>query len=377
MADVPQFAVNDVPMDVYEDIEGLFDTQIPVIDSGPSDDLLVDIMDSRRTDSDSFERSDLTLVDVMFEADTDSALDQDDTSTTTDVDLIWTNAQALPNVRIGTVVGSYAGQIMVATGAGSGGTLTADAQIFDIGASVWGTGAIFAPIRRYASGAVLNGQLYIALGLAPNNQGLASVVRYNPAQNAWKALLDNPIPGCCAGAAGVQERIWLFGGRLGSATVQSFSPSQGVWITHTSMPVGASFPAVVSDPAGEYIYVFGGTTADTPDGGITHGMSQRYSISTDEWTLLEPMPDVRASAAAVSLPGAIWVLGGETDQLPAQSSVYVYSPNDGTWAEAPPMPRARSRHGAAVVSGAIYLVGGLDENKVPITAVDVGIVDSD
>ena len=106
-------------------------------------------------------------------------------------------------------------------------------------------------------------------------------------------------------------------------------------------------------------------------------MSQRYSISTDEWTLLEPMPDARASAAAVSLQGAIWVLGGETDQLPAQSSVYVYSPNDDTWAEAPPMPRARSRHGAAVVSDAMYLVGGLDENEMPITAVDVGVVDLD
>ena len=377
MADVPQATVNDVPVDVYEDIEGLFDTQAPVIDSGPSDDLLVDIMDSPRTDSDSFELNDLSFIDVMSVADTDSEVNQDDTSPTTDVDLIWTNAQVLPNVRIGTVVGSYAGKIMVATGAGSGGTLTADAQIFDIGAAVWGTGAGFAPIRRYASGAVLNGQFYIALGLAPNNQGLASVVRYNPAQNAWKALLDNPVPGCCAGAAGVQGRLWLFGGRLGSATVQSFSPSQGVWVTHTSMPVGASFPAVVSDTAGEHIYVFGGTTADTPDGGITLGVSQRYSISTDEWTLLEPMPDARASAAAVSMLGVIWLLGGETDQLPAQSSVYVYSPNDDTWAEAPPMPRARSRHGAAVVSDAMYLVGGLDENEVPITAVDVGVVDPD
>jgi hypothetical protein len=288
--------------------------------------------------------------------------------------LNWEQGTPLPAARVGTVVGGHAGQVMVATGTGPQSVLTADIQLLNAESGIWGTGASFSPIRRYAAGTVFQTQLYVVLGLAPNNQGMASFVRYNPAQNAWKILLDNPKPGCCAGATSANERVWVLGGRLASTHTQSFSPAQGVWLAHEPMPVGTSFPAVVTDQAGDSIYVLGGATADTPNGGVTLSTVQRYSVQTDEWTILAELPEPRAAASAVWLEGMIWLFGGESNSGPAQSSVFVYSPGDDLWTVAEAMPNSRSRHGAAVLGDSVYLVGGIDEMGEPVSTVDVGNV---
>jgi len=285
--------------------------------------------------------------------------------------LTWEAAITLPAVRVGTVVGQNAGQVMIASGEGLDGELTADVQLLNTSNEIWGTGAAFAPIRRYAAGAVLDAQLYIALGLAPNNQGMGSVVRYNPAQNAWKVLLANPNPGCCAGAASANGKVWLLGGRLGSTLVESFSPAQGVWLAHQPMPVGTSFPAVTVNSNESEIYVIGGTTADTPDGGTTHATVQRYSIATDSWTTLADLPEPRAAASAIFYNNYVWVLGGESASTPAQASIFVYAPNEDSWSVAAPLPNARSRHGSTVVGTTLYVLGGFDAMGNALVPVDM------
>lgn len=142
-----------------------------------------------------------------------------------------------------------------------------------------------------------------------------------------------------------------------AAVAQSYIPDSSFWETKASMNQARSyFPAV---NWGRKIYVFGGAIADN---GVYTNSIEEYNIVSDEWVEKAPLPQPMCAMAAVELNGAIYIIGGMTDQTGATSiqKVYRYFPGVGTFDAdtIAPLPATRSFLSACAAGGKIYAIGG-------------------
>merc|ERR1712156_1336261 len=114
------------------------------------------------------------------------------------------------------------------------------------------------------------------------------------------------------------------------------------------------------------IYAIGGST-----GGIINGLCwvrplksvERYDSFTDTWKQVANLKFPRHSAAAVTLNGEVYVIGGFILEAKGQNKQFCekYSPLSDRWAEIPAMQQERYFAGATVANGKIYVAGGLYE----------------
>jgi N-acetylneuraminic acid mutarotase len=114
-----------------------------------------------------------------------------------------------------------------------------------------------------------------------------------------------------------------------------------------------------------YLYFFGGsekssTTAEFYDWTSSElvNTGESYNLTTHEWTLLKPMNVVRIGAAAATLGGDIYVVGGSCDDDSVSQTVERYNPVIDRWFFNTPMNIPRQDHGVAVLHGKLYAVGG-------------------
>jgi N-acetylneuraminic acid mutarotase len=104
------------------------------------------------------------------------------------------------------------------------------------------------------------------------------------------------------------------------------------------------------------IYVIGGLGDDF------HSLSsvEKYSLSSDSWSAVAPLPESRSRCAAVSVGSAIYVLGGgmvENQNITA--IVLKFNGVHNVWSEAAPMPEAMAYFAACTLGTDIYVFGGL------------------
>ncbi|HET9281820.1 MAG TPA: hypothetical protein VFR24_07645 [Candidatus Angelobacter sp.] len=78
------------------------------------------------------------------------------------------------------------------------------------------------------------------------------------------------------------------------------------------------------------------------------------------WVAKAPMPTPRLAAAAASVNGIVYVIGGDVSWFGCGFTGVneAYNPATDTWTTMAPMPTARAAYAAAVVNGIIYIVGG-------------------
>jgi len=83
-----------------------------------------------------------------------------------------------------------------------------------------------------------------------------------------------------------------------------------------------------------------------------------YDPAANQWQSLPPLPQPLGDAAAVTVGGEFYILGGGADGL-AQTTVHCYQ--DGAWGTLPRMalPSPRRSSAAVVLDGSIYLIGGI------------------
>jgi len=183
-----------------------------------------------------------------------------------------------------------------------------------------------------------------------------AVEMYNPATDAWAALLSMPTARADLTAAEAGGKIYVIGGYDDStntmlATVEAYNPSTDTWQTKTLLPTAMGFMKAVS--LNGKIYVTGGT-----DGSDVFATLYEYDPATDTWTQKADMSTVRVEHGAVSLNGKIYVFGGTTDGNSYLSSAEVYDPKSDSWTILSPMPISLARMGAATDGQYIYLAGG-------------------
>jgi len=128
--------------------------------------------------------------------------------------------------------------------------------------------------------------------------------------------------------------IWMIGGLKSYSyadvvsQVDLFDPVTGAWYTGiTTLPTPVSFAAAASLSGN--IYVIGGFTTS----GTAQSIVQIYSVSTDAWTTSSyTMPLARANISAAVVNGKIYILGGTAGAAvgvawSGSTTTYEYTPD--------------------------------------------------
>ena len=163
-----------------------------------------------------------------------------------------------------------------------------------------------------------------------------------------------------------------FGGCYAASTVvECYDARHGTWSAHAPLQVARRDAAAINHDGD--VYVLGGKVGfeylyeDTTEYVSSVELLEQYS-EKDEWRQVAPLSIPRACAAAASMDGSIYCLGGEvllgqewsaeSGSVRLTSSVERYDPANGRWEWAPPMQRVRTEAAAVVLSGHLYVIGG-------------------
>ena len=201
---------------------------------------------------------------------------------------------------------------------------------------------------------------------------------YDPTNDKWSALAPMPMKRGSAVAATANGKIYVIGGAAvhpGSSepalqptrphrsvdTVEEYDPKTNTWSERSSMPTARNHAAV--GVVNNKIYVIGGrlgsafifTASNT-------NVVEEYDPATDQWGLVKArMPTERSGGAWGVYNGRIYVAGGEHQDghlMAAFRALEAYDPATNTWAELPMMPIPRHGLAGTVVGDRFYLASG-------------------
>ena len=210
---------------------------------------------------------------------------------------------------------------------------------------------------------------------------------YDPATDRWKALAPMPSKRGSAVAAAVNGKIYVIGGAVvhpGSTepslqptkphrsvgTVEEYDPKTNSWAQRSAMPTARNHAAIGA--VNNKIYVIGGrlgsafifTASNT-------NVVEEYDPATDQWGLVKAkMPTERSGGAWAVYKGRIYVAGGEHQDnylLAAFRAIEAFDPATNSWEELPKMPMPRHGLAGAVVGDRLYL-GAAIFNRLALPA---------
>lgn len=202
---------------------------------------------------------------------------------------------------------------------------TGAVRIYDPSTRTWDEGAAMLTPRGALALAVVDGRIHAIGGNAEGGAGRAahehgaprednSVAThevYDPVADAWTRLPPMPTPRNHLGAAVVDGKIHVIGGRVNGdmelTTHEIYDPATRRWTAGPPLPTGRSGIAVVAHQG--RIYVFGGETVRLIR-RKTFDAAERYDPAAGRWGRLPPMPTARHGLGAASVNDAIHVLSG-------------------------------------------------------------------
>lgn len=202
---------------------------------------------------------------------------------------------------------------------------TGAVRIYDPADSTWREAAPMLTPRGALALAVLDGKIHAiggnaagGAGLRPHEHGVPEADNsvgthevYDPAADTWTRLAPLPTPRNHLGAAVIDGKIHVVGGRVPGdmelTTHEIYDPATGSWTAGPPLPTGRSGIAVVTH--GGRLYVFGGETVRRFS-SKTFDEAERFDPGTGRWEVLPPMPTARHGLGAATFGDAIYVLGG-------------------------------------------------------------------
>jgi N-acetylneuraminic acid mutarotase len=268
----------------------------------------------------------------------------------------------MPTALVGSVAAVLQGQIYV-VGGGNNLSAVAVTQVFNPATNVWRTGVPPPTPIGDAAAAVVDNVLYVIGGTNGNPSN--TVWAYNPKTKKWSAKAAMPTARNVAAAVVANNIIYVIGGwngvfsGNGLATVESYNPATDMWTEENPLLVGKWAPS-----AGVFGTELNGYRIVAPDGAAQccpsdfTGDNERYNVSTNAWTSLNPDPTARGFACFGSIGSKLYVAGGTDAQGPALSVTESYQPSNNAWKTLAPIPQATIAPGSAVYKGKLYCFGG-------------------
>jgi len=225
---------------------------------------------------------------------------------------VWDHAAAKPTAVANIGAAIVDERVYVPGGLDSESRVRDILEIYDPVTDTWSEGASLPkPLCAYAI-APYRDQGFFVFGGWDGQTYVSSVYYYDVIQDRWAHVADLSAPRAFAGAAALNELIYLVGGYDGRAEYrlcESFDPAAALagsnpWQTHSPMHQGRAGHAVVAIQ--QSLYVIGG--------GWTHPFdyNERYDATNDVWTTFDS-----------PLVGEWRTLGASTIDTP--KGIYIYA----------------------------------------------------
>jgi N-acetylneuraminic acid mutarotase len=173
-------------------------------------------------------------------------------------------------------------------------------------------------------------------------------------------------------AAGVVSNIFYAVGGFNNETglpmertLEAYDPALNQWTTKTLMPTPRVYAAAAS--VNGKLYVMGGVDFV----GHFFPVVEAYDPATDSWSTKSPMPGSRYGQATAVVNGIIYAMGGWDGGLVGRThDLWAYDPATDTWTVKASMPSGRMSFGATVVENVIYAIGGEINGNISIGTVE-------
>jgi hypothetical protein len=243
--------------------------------------------------------------------------------------------------------------------------------------------ALPSPRWALAAAADLDGGVYAIGGSDEYGRAYPTVTRYTGTDAGWVSVHSlASARSSLAAATGLDGKIYALGGAIGLAATgaaEVYDPALDQWSALPPMPTPRAWLTAASGADGR-IYSIGGqlsSFSSLPDGGVsgTYTASSAveiYDPATGQWSSGPSLPTARWLLAAARGPdGAIYAMGGQTDQSTPTDVVERLSP-DGGWETIAPLSSKRSGLGVTVgPDGQLYAMSGYTTGGIVVGTVDV------
>jgi non-specific serine/threonine protein kinase len=225
-------------------------------------------------------------------------------------------------------------------------------------------GAIGGRLSRTLA-AVLAFALLIACGSEPGSGTSPAPER---STEGWRTLKGAPNQRTEVAAAALGDKIYVAGGFVPPgrtvAVVEVYDTASDSWARGPDLPVAVNHAMAVSlDGA---VYVMGGYTGRT---GLSEPTPRAFALRSGRWEEVPPMPEPRAAAGAAAIGGKVYVAGGVGPGGLAEQML-VFDPAAASWARAPGPPTAREHLGVATDGQRLFVTGGRPPNTGVLEAFD-------
>ena len=217
---------------------------------------------------------------------------------------------------------------------------------------------------------------------------------YDPANDTWKALAPMPTARGAAAATVVGDKIYVVGGGTLAAgakepyldfttkqnvlsTVEEYDIKTNTWRQRTPMPTPRNHVAIGG--VNGKIYVIGGRVGSVYISmGSDVSLVEVYDVASNSWDAQGArMPTARSGVAFGVYGGKIYVAGGEWQDTVMQATFRAfeaYDPATNTWQTLPSMALARHGVASAVAGNRFYAMSGDVQSSgtgVPVSTTSV------
>lgn len=257
-------------------------------------------------------------------------------------------------------------------------TITAFAMVVSAIAAPGPTWTTLAPVPAATEGmqtGLIGNQIIAAYGYSPSGGGDTNLTRiYDIDADTWHLGAAAPLPVRSEGAAATHGGdLYAVGGRpvgVVGNRLERYSVESDTWTTLAPLPTArAGLGAAV---VGDAIFAMGGRTTDLPCAGGPLDTVERYDIASDTWTAAAPLPTPLSDVAAIEHGGKIFVFGGCTASGTPVDSVFIYNPTTDNWSTGATMPVARAAlYQVGQRGNDIFAMGGIGPGGVTPPQVDV------
>lgn len=211
----------------------------------------------------------------------------------------------------------------------------------------------------------------------PNWVPINNAWEYDPANDSWKPLAPMPTARGAAVAAEVGGKIYVIGGAsvhpgaklVGiNATVphralgtnEAYDPATNTWQTRSPMPTARNHAAI--GVVNGKIYVLGGRVGSAFVVATGTDVVEEYDPATDSWGYARArMPAPRSGTAYGTYQGKIYVVGGEyldNQIVGVYRDLQAYDPAANEWTILPPMPVPRHGLVGGIIGNRLFVVSG-------------------
>ncbi|KAJ9539880.1 hypothetical protein OSB04_026386 [Centaurea solstitialis] len=208
-------------------------------------------------------------------------------------------------------------------------------------------------VKKYASAATLNGELYHFGG-----EGAHTVESFSLIKNQWVSRPPLYSKNIHVAGASISDRLFVVGGGNGlqcSSEVQYLDLHAGKWLLARSMQNMRLAPAAAE--LNNALYVTGGY-----DGGSYLSSVERFDPREEVWYKLPSMNARKGCHSMVVLNEKLYTIGG-FDGDKYIPTVEFLDTRMGSWVDVEPMNVTRGYFGAFVLGEKLYAIGGLAENN--------------